>query len=326
MPDEMKGAVDTATDSSTPEQPPPPPPPPPVEGNKDGVGPHDEGNRNNVQETNVEPEPQHWTRYAEALCAIALVLITAYYTRAAFRQAVASETAANSARDAVKVATNTLCETQLSSIRQEHLTDEARVSSERDSEKAIRATQDAMRLDQRAWVAMASVTGALTLNQPWVVHLGARNTGKTFAKNFRERDFISRIPRKDAVPDFDPRNLIPYGSVSILPPNGDYTADIPVTGEDSNPHVDNPSQIDLDNIKSGDWSIYAFGKLEYDDIFRVHHWTTYCFFISRKDTWESCRQHNDADDNTQILTPEPLTPSPITPQPPQPPCPAPKAN
>ncbi|MFP5233615.1 MAG: hypothetical protein ACLGQX_13475 [Acidobacteriota bacterium] len=82
------------------------------------------------------------------ICGVALVIITAYYTKAAYRQAVASETAAIAAKGAVKVAADTLAETQESDKQ-------ARVDSaanEKRAYTALQATINNFHQEQRAWV------------------------------------------------------------------------------------------------------------------------------------------------------------------------------
>lgn len=80
MPDEMEGQID---DPETPRKVLPQIKPPPIERNEYGES-GDEGNRNDVQKTKVKPE--HWTKYVEVVCGVALVLITGYYAYFAARQ------------------------------------------------------------------------------------------------------------------------------------------------------------------------------------------------------------------------------------------------
>ena len=74
-------------------------------------------------------------------CGVALVIITFYYTKAAYRQAHASETAATAAANAVGVASRTLTETQLSNQAQE-LANHA----------SFQATVDNFQREERAYV------------------------------------------------------------------------------------------------------------------------------------------------------------------------------
>jgi hypothetical protein len=55
----------------------------------------------------------------------------------------------------------------------------------KNSEKAIQATQDAMRSDQRAWVVVKGIEGTPQLGQPWEVHVVFANTGRTPAKKVK---------------------------------------------------------------------------------------------------------------------------------------------
>src|ERR1700686_2566217 len=51
------------------------------------------------------------------------------------------------------------------------------------AKRSIQATQDATRLDQRAWVVVKGISGVPTLNQPLSLNVFFMNTGKTPAKN-----------------------------------------------------------------------------------------------------------------------------------------------
>jgi hypothetical protein len=97
---------DAGGDSNTSKQPPPPTDPPHIKGSEDGEGGGQKDNRYPIQKTKYKPA--HWVGYTEALFGLILVFITAYYTKAAFRQAVASETAATAARSAADTAKDAL--------------------------------------------------------------------------------------------------------------------------------------------------------------------------------------------------------------------------
>jgi hypothetical protein len=152
----MGSDIDRAANSGAPNQPPPPILSPSIEGNENGESGNSKSDGKKVQKTYIKPE--HWTKYVEAICGLALVCITYYYTNAAFRQAAASETAANAARDSVTVATRILTETQTSNARQALLGDEARKASESASSKSLQATIDNFHEEQRAWVGMKDVS------------------------------------------------------------------------------------------------------------------------------------------------------------------------
>jgi hypothetical protein len=56
-------------------------------------------------------------------------------------------------------------------------------ASETQSQNALKATQDQMRLDERAWVVLRGAGPAPQLDQPWNLTVVFANTGKTPAKN-----------------------------------------------------------------------------------------------------------------------------------------------
>ena len=60
---------------------------------------------------------------------IAGVILLAIYTASTILMYCANNKAANAARDAAKVASQTLCETQRNNARQEYLSDEARLAN-----------------------------------------------------------------------------------------------------------------------------------------------------------------------------------------------------
>ena len=154
-------------------------------------------------------------------------------------------------------------------------------------------------LDQRAWVALTNVEGIPAVGQIFTVTVTVKNTGKTFAKNFRMPVVIEKLP-KDKKPDFGWADLEAdkrSGSVSLLPPNAEYgtntEVDITATGK---PPAD-VTQAQIDEIKSGEYSIFIYGKLHYTDIFNCEHWTTFCSEILPTMKYRICTEHNDADNN-----------------------------
>lgn len=272
MPDEMAGEPKTDVDANATQQPPPPILPPPVEGNENGEGSDDEPNRDHIQETHVKPK--HWTKYAEAVCAIALVLITGYYTRAAYRQAKASETAATAARDAVRVACDTLAETQRSNARQEALTDAARIASQqaaqnaitasqRASQQSLRATQNAMRQDQRAWIGIKDIKMSHPLTKGTDIDFGinAVNTGKTPALDVR------LVKMSVGLQENQPDNTVTPTDRSVIAPGNNEV--FYGSGKGPSPQL-------IAGLNAKKTRFYVWGKIDYRDIFNNWHTTLFC--------------------------------------------------
>ena len=162
-----------------------------------------------------------------------------------------------------------------------------------------------MRLEQRAWVSVAQVSGLPEPNKQFVVQTTAVNSGRTFAKQFK---MITIVQARAAgtEPSFDSEEGRAYDSLSLMPPNGVYTTKNTVTGDGSVPFIPNPTQADIDRIKAGQAEIFVFGKLDYDDIFRRHHWVIFCSKLNSDLAWVSCKEHNDADNNDVNPTSAPV--------------------
>jgi hypothetical protein len=80
----MPPALNAYPDANAPQNPPPPILPPSVEGNENPESDDHEDHRNKIEKTKLKPD--HWTKYLESICGAILVMITFYYTRAAYRQ------------------------------------------------------------------------------------------------------------------------------------------------------------------------------------------------------------------------------------------------
>ena len=167
------------------------------------------------------------------------------------------------------------------------------------AQQSLDASIDASHTDQRAWVAAVSIGGVPELGKQWIVTIKGKNTGKTFAKKFRMTTSVSRVAPPRTEPDFTERPVTDK-SISILAPNGEYTSTATVTGDPNAPYpLANPTQDDLNSIRSEKVSFFAYGEMEYSDVFQVVHWTKFCFHLTRQMAWESCSIHNDTDNNPE---------------------------
>src|SRR5271157_2502861 len=106
MPDENLDKIEADANASASQQPPQQSLPPVVESNKENKGDSSANESKNIQKTKVKPE--HWANSVQAVCTVLIVIITAYYTRAAYRQTATSETAALAAKSAADTAANEL--------------------------------------------------------------------------------------------------------------------------------------------------------------------------------------------------------------------------
>ena len=163
------------------------------------------------------------------------------------------------------------------------------------SAASVMASMEQIRLDQRAWVAVGSIEGIPELDKPFTTKVTVRNTGKTFAKDFRMAVVVDFGPSHS--PTFDEEAKVHRGSIDLLAPNGLYMAVNRITGAGSERRLANPNQAALDSIKSGSTSVFIHGRMDYNDIFARQHWTTFCAELDSALEWRICGTHNDADAN-----------------------------
>lgn len=180
----------------------------------------------------------------------------------------------------------------------------------------LEATQQAMRLDQRAWVATEriSTTPKLDISKEFDVEVALKNTGKTPAKN------VVMIARWDATPEgIKPNYATEEGdknrvkgvfiSRALIAPNAEYFRKI----EPFQPILDSFDTSESLSVEAkeigkksylkmftdGAVVLYIHGRIDYEDIFHCRHWTTFCSQLvldHEKATTNVCEEHNDTDD------------------------------
>lgn len=208
-----------------------------------------------------------------------LVLGTFCGTGIGIWQATISQTAANAARDAVGVASRSLRETEASNARQAVLTEQARLSSERASSKALDATIESFRQDQRAWIGIDSwVLDEFQVGQPVRIKVRIMNRGKTPAVDVEEGGTEGLVISNDHTPkqiaDAISKELAKFvfrPAAVISPSNGKELI------SDSK-HV--LEQGPMDALKNGISYWYTVGEVKYEDVFHRRQWMTYCLRIS----------------------------------------------
>jgi hypothetical protein len=195
------------------------------------------------------------------------------YAGIAAVQAYEMKKATEATRQAVRVARDTLAETQRSNLMQEG-----------QNKKTLQASIDNFRQEQRAWIAVTSVHGTTPENSDsFEIAVDITNTGLTPAYNVVVYDTFSFAEQNVPIPfnvEVPPRNL------GLLSPKGDRTIDW--RKKDTFPNA-TPAFFK-------ERRAHIFGRIIYDDQAGHHHWITYC--ATSSDDWNKynfCDSHNDAD-------------------------------
>jgi hypothetical protein len=142
------------------------------------------------------------------------------------------------------------------------------------SEKALNASIEASRLDQRAWVGVMAISlSAFEAGKPLAHSVRISNSGKTFAKEMSAVIFSMVVNQPPATADHiqaeaDKLKLRPPSDtlpVSVLPPGGE------VTFTQSSPDI--VTKEIFDRIHSGESKLYLMGEIFYEDVFGEKHFT-----------------------------------------------------
>lgn len=122
--------------------------------------------------------------------------------------------------------------------------------------KSLDATVTQFKLDQRAWVAITSVEGTPEIGQFWTIKASAKNTGKTFAEEFRGT--MNAEPLKiGKIPNFAEKERVSsqkrVATLGVIPPNGTL-----IQGTDPKTPLSKP---EMDMFTSGQFSEFLYGVL-----------------------------------------------------------------
>ena len=160
---------------------------------------------------------------------------------------------------------------------------------------SIQATQDAMRLDQRAWLSVGDDTYAIDESGPVTSSVTVLNTGKSPATNVLCRITGVTKPKGHVLADSDIVYSadLPTQKQGTLFPNQHF----PLAA--GGPPMEPGSQRRwFASVRSGEQVQYFFGNVRYKDTFGRDHWTHFCSqFVPGTKSGTPCPIYNDTDDS-----------------------------
>lgn len=181
--------------------------------------------------------------WIQAISTVAIVCITAFYTYYARQSATASIEAAKAAKDSA----------------------DAAKSAADTAQSAFTASQNSFRLDQRAWIGpIDNPIIDWEAGKKFSVAIPVKNNGKTPGTNVTTVMALRALSQQK-LPIFTDLDK-PIGHFVIQPGAVTYIKIL------SNGII---NQADFDAIKSGDLTLWIYGRITYDDVFGRHHWTTF---------------------------------------------------
>ncbi len=153
------------------------------------------------------------------------------------------------------------------------------------SELSVKAVQDSSRLDQRAWVALGTVTvdhfsKTDTVAPKVTIEVG--NLGKTFALNVRAECHTVLSPVE--LSELPEGTFSGLHSVATLFPSGRSHCILKME-----------TALPMLNQVTDTWYLYVWADVSYEDIFRAKHVTTACSYRHAFDAeFNQCPMHNYA--------------------------------
>lgn len=161
------------------------------------------------------------------------------------------------------------------------------------SERALSASVQASRLDQRAWVGVKKATiDPVQPGKPVITSVILSNFGKTPARNIQlgARMMIPRV-KMDNEAGYklaqDELMKVEKGRGGVLFPGADSSILIPIR-----PSV---KDEDMADILAGRQTIYLIGEVTYEDVFRETHFTRYFYsYNPTSKTFEVEKRHNES--------------------------------
>jgi hypothetical protein len=178
----------------------------------------------------------------------------------------------------------------------------------RKAAKAAKSAADTaaktMMIDQRAWVSPHIINQIFAKDKPLVVPIQFDNTGKTPAIHVQtcvvaepvDHDFVPICPESSKSPGFDV--IFPQGHIARLP---NATGSQGTTLIDPEGLLREPLMKELQKRKK---TVLVFGRVDYLDVFKKPHWSTFCstmLIIPQSGSmpqvinWSTCPKWNDID-------------------------------
>jgi hypothetical protein len=150
-------------------------------------------------------------------------------------------------------------------------------------------------LDQRAWVGVTAISGSWEVGKPVTITIEFKNTGKTPAINitivrYGEKIRINELPNFDIEKIAKKEGIISTGTIM---PGGIGSIPVPIAADWQSQPRDNL----ITEVLTGKQLFCIHGIINYEDIFRKPHWTTFCYIYNKEaKAYGPYDGHNDTDD------------------------------
>jgi hypothetical protein len=262
------------------------------------------------------PDPTPWWKTLfqciEALSAIALVIITTYYTVAAYRQAQSSEKAANAAGLSAYAACISAQVSRNSLLQFEQTQGDAHAATVAAMDQDFVASQSERAL---MVVSFGEPIFSGSIHVPFRID----NLGKSEARDFSLKFVSVFLPRSDD-PDFSYKNAGRISIMHSLPgPTSIGNTSSAVSNPDGTPYpVGSKDEADY---LAGKMDVITYADFTYTDIFGGHRWARSCRAAQKfpggyikNNGHKKCQAYNQTDIAKRTPTSPPSVPAQSVPE------------
>jgi len=165
---------------------------------------------------------------------------------------------------------------------------------------ALDATIESNRLDQRAWIAIETLTTPpVKVGEQLQIEIAYRNSGRTPATNVTSLMRIEPVrPGGRVLFTYED---IPKTSVGFVGPSGAQVNRLGAGRTRTAGSMFLFNEDDLRDLLNGRVHYFTHGEIDYSDIFGRQHWLTFCFQLqiaaaTVRPLWEACSDHNATGD------------------------------
>jgi len=158
------------------------------------------------------------------------------------------------------------------------------------ADASFKANIEMSRNDQRAWIGVSAVDGLPKLNEPSLIAIRFKNTGRSPAQNVHVLSRYLPTPKGSEF-KFDLEE-VPEQSNGLIPPGAEFSA-FAFPGPNPTAKL---KKTDMDAATNGSYVVHVIAKATYDDAFGRPHWVTFCAQLATDaKSWKACSDYNDAD-------------------------------
>jgi hypothetical protein len=181
-----------------------------------------------------------------------------------------------------------------------------------DAAKSAADTAEAeFKTSTRAWMTVnLNNPGGVQDGRPLLTTIDFTNTGKSPALNVRTCQVAKIVERQISTLDINcPSTRLSPGTLVVLANNTTHRMANAVGGDNAplltpdgflTPNIH-------DDLRKGKRIALTYGFVEYDDVFKIHHWTKFCSYLQimpaapnglpETNNWSECEVGNDIDSN-----------------------------